>query len=35
MNERFFSEQLGREPFDDADPVAEALLRIWTATIYR
>ena len=35
MNERFFSEQLGREPFDDANPVAEALLRIWTATIYR
>lgn len=35
MNERFFTEQLGREPFDDAESVAEALLRVWTATIYR
>jgi AcrR family transcriptional regulator len=35
MNERFFTEKLGREPFDDADRLTEALLRIWTATIYR
>ena len=35
MNERYFAERLGREPFDDADRVAEALIRIWTATIYR
>ena len=35
MNERFLAEKLGREPFDDADRLAETLLRIWTATIYR
>ena len=35
MNERFFSEKLGRDPADNSDRVAEALLRIWTATIYR
>jgi AcrR family transcriptional regulator len=34
MNERFFSEKLGREPADDADAVAEALLAIWQAAIY-
>ena len=35
MNERYFVETLGREPFDDADLVAETLVRIWSATIYR
>ena len=35
MNERFFNETLGREPFDDPDHVAETLVRIWSATIYR
>ena len=35
MNERFFNETLGREPFDDPDDVAETLVRIWSATIYR
>ena len=34
MNERYLAETLGREPFDDADRVAETLVRIWTATIY-
>ena len=34
MNERFFAETLGREPFDDPDRVADALVRVWGATIY-
>ena len=34
MNERFFSEKLGRDPADDPDAVANALLAIWRAAIY-
>jgi len=34
VNERFYTERLGREPFDDPDLAADALFTIWTATIY-
>jgi AcrR family transcriptional regulator len=34
MNERIFTERLGREPTDDAERIADALVGIWRATIY-
>ena len=34
MNERYLTETLAREPVDDPAKVAEALLGIWTRTIY-
>ncbi len=34
MTERLLSEKLGRDPADDPDRVAEALLGIWRAAIY-
>ena len=34
MNERYLTERLGREPMDDAEQVAEALIGVWQSTIY-
>ena len=34
MNERYLTEALAREPADDPAKVAEALLAIWTRTLY-
>ncbi len=34
MNERTFSEKLGREPADDPDALADALFGVWRAAIY-
>ena len=34
MTERLLSEKLGRDPADDPDRVAEALLGVWRAAIY-
>lgn len=34
MNERYLTEALAREPVDDPAKVAEALLAIWTRTLY-
>ena len=35
MTERLLSEKLGREPADDPDAIADALVAIWQAAIYR
>ena len=35
MTERFLSEKLGRDPVDDADEIADALVAIWQSAIYR
>ena len=35
MTERLLSEKLGRDPMDDAERVAEALVAVWQAAIYR